>query len=784
MKMESRDSTAEDGRSSPVTSGLAKEAGALFSSGRFSECVDVLNQLLLKKEGDPKVLHNIAVAEYFRDGCSDPRKLLHVLNKVKKRSEELAHSLDTSSVARADEFDTSIITLNTAIILYHLHEYARAFSILEPLYQNIDPIDETIALHVCLLLLDIALASHDAPRAADVIQYLEKCFGVGCMANHCDNGNTTQQQSPNPGGTTSTMSNSSLPDASSSDSSSNVNENSLSGALSDDALEFESLYSTLDGSSQNLGRPSKASADRAAPAIELKLKMHLYKVRLFLLSRNLKAAKREVKLAMNMARGRDSSTELLLKSQLEYAHGNHRKAVKLLMTSSNGTEPGVLIVFNNNLGCIHYQLRSHHTSGLFFSKALKASLSLSSEKPLKLSTFSQGRSLHIIYNCGIQNLACGKPLVAARCFGKASLVFSDTPLQQPTFLWLRLAECCLLAFEKGLLRPSREDIIRVHVAGSGRWRQLVVDDLNSRNGYYKTEKGDVCKLSLPFARYCLQNALLLLNKNEEKIIKYGASVTPLNEEPDQVKSGKNSNHKTTTEESKAHLNRDSKGNNGTLDSNSTLQSSTATYEDMQREEKYVIKQAVLGALAYVELCLENPLKALSYSKSLLELPHCSETYFFLSHIYAAEALCWLNRSKEAAEHLSVSLKGSGNVELPYKKEDREKWSKKRVAGDFEDSKNYLPPKTMRDESQDSFLKPEEARGVTFINFSAMFAVQGDTERASTFASEALSLLPKHPKALLMAVYIDLLREKTQEALSKLKQFNHVRYLSSDIRASS
>lgn len=30
-----------------------------------------------------QVIHNIAVAEYFRDGCSDPRKLLEVLNKVK-----------------------------------------------------------------------------------------------------------------------------------------------------------------------------------------------------------------------------------------------------------------------------------------------------------------------------------------------------------------------------------------------------------------------------------------------------------------------------------------------------------------------------------------------------------------------------------------------------------------------------------------------------------------------------------------------------------------------------
>ena len=58
LKMDGRDSSppaGEDDRVAPVTDGLAKEAEALFSSRRFAECVDVLNQLLTKKEGDPKV---------------------------------------------------------------------------------------------------------------------------------------------------------------------------------------------------------------------------------------------------------------------------------------------------------------------------------------------------------------------------------------------------------------------------------------------------------------------------------------------------------------------------------------------------------------------------------------------------------------------------------------------------------------------------------------------------------------------------------------------------------
>ncbi|XP_020253864.1 CCR4-NOT transcription complex subunit 10-B-like [Asparagus officinalis] len=314
-----------------------------------------------------------------------------------------------------------------------------------------------------------------------------------------------------------------------------------------------------------------------------------------------------------------------------------------------------------------------------------------------------------------------------------------------------------MALEKGLLGSKGEDI-RVHVAGSGRWRQLVIDDLKSTDGYSNSENTNGCKLSLPFARYCLQNVLILLNKTEQKAIKSGDSVTALNqEESDQVKSGKNSTHKNaSTGDSKA--NGDSKENKGTSSSSSILQSSVSAYEDMRREENHMIRQAVLGALAYVELCLENPLKALSFSKSLLDLPECSKIYVFLGHTYASEALCWLNRSKEAAEYLSVYLTDGNNVELPYGNEDREKWFSKRGANDFEDSNSSLPSKNNAEDTQSlMFLKPEEARGIVFANFSAMFAIQRDLEKASRFASEALALVPKHPKALLAIAYVDLLQ---------------------------
>lgn len=61
----------EDDAAISVAAGLAKEAALLFQSGKFVECITVLNQLLQKKEGDPKVrLNFVAFLVIFLSNCS------------------------------------------------------------------------------------------------------------------------------------------------------------------------------------------------------------------------------------------------------------------------------------------------------------------------------------------------------------------------------------------------------------------------------------------------------------------------------------------------------------------------------------------------------------------------------------------------------------------------------------------------------------------------------------------------------------------------------------------
>ncbi|CAN1146667.1 CCR4-NOT transcription complex subunit 10 [Linum perenne] len=484
--------------------------------------------------------------------------------------------------------------------------------------------------------------------------------------------------------------------------------------------------------------------DSSLSTTELKLKLQLYKVHFLLLIRNLKHAKREVKLAMNIARGRDLTTTLLLKSQLEYACGNHQKAIKLLMASSSRMNMAVLNMFNN-LGCIYYQLGKYHTSSILFSKALSSCSSLRKDKPLKLLTLSQDKSLLVFYNCGVQHLACGKPLLAARCFQKASLIFYNSPV-----LWLRLAECCIMALEKGLVRAgydsSSTSEIVVHVVGKGKWRHLALDKGISRNGYVDSaEKEFLC---LAFS----------LNENELGKNPCNKNLTAVHDNKAEAGLCQISPNIVAKEQHKG----------GT--SQEIMQNSISYYEVVHRRENQMIKQALLANLAYVELELENLDNALSTAMSLLELHECSKIFAVLGHLYAAESPCLLNKPKEAAEHLSVYLSVGNNLEFPFKQEDFEQLQVQKSLDSFEELNGASTQKkySSTELKAVAFLRPDEARGTLYANFAAIYAMRVELDRAYNFVTQALALMPENAEVTLTAVYLDLLMGKSEFACYEVK----------------
>ncbi|KAF8095035.1 hypothetical protein N665_0344s0004 [Sinapis alba] len=768
-------STCDEAIVLSVTSALAKDALSYFQSGKFHECTDILIQLNHKKHNDPKVLHNMAIAEYFKNACSNSKKLLEDLNTVKKLSEELASAAkepleavnhgSNVSVSK-DQFDSTLTTLNIAVTWFHLHQFTNCLSILDPLFLNMDPLDETIALQICFLILDSALACHDAVKFLEVFGHLEKSFGVG-FGTHEEIGSTMQLSSNQVSKTSSLLSSSAASDALKSD------LTAAESGLCEETLEYDNVLAEIEAEKRMkpvghipANNLLKTIGERSILTVDVKLELQLYKVRFLLFTRNVKLAKREVKHAMNIAQKRDSSMALLLKSQLEYAHGNHRKAIKLLLVSGIQKELRTSGIFNNNLGCIYYQLGKYQAASVLFSKALRNCSSLRKDNSVKLFSLSQDKSLLITYNCGVLYLACGKPLLAAQCFQKASLVFCREPL-----LWLRIAECCILALQKGLLEegnPSSDrSEIRVHVIGKGKWRQLMMEE----NGFVELgSSAQWPKLSLPLARVCLSNSMYLLNVSLVNDSKLDLE-SPLSVMINETKEASWSDH------GDANANSDLKEGKGGMNQD-IIQNSLSAYKDIRRRENHLLKQALLANMAYVELELENPIKALSAANSLLQLPDCSKIYVFLGHIYAAEALCLLNRPGEAGAHLSAYLLGQEDFKLPFEQEDFDPW-RMNISSDCEETSDCSIGN-----ARDS-LKPEEARGALFANLAALFATQGHYDQAKPFIQHALTVLPNNVQATITAVYIDLMVGRSQDAIARLKQCTRVSFVPGrlEVRAS-
>lgn len=683
---------------------------------------------------------------------------------------------------------------------------------------------QSAALHVCLLMLDITLASHQLRKACDVLQYMERAFGLGFLVTPSDSGSKVPPNSIVLPTTTESVSN--LEDtavALNSPRNSMVGEASLTRSSSEEVSDDDvlSLGFNVEGSNSAksvtslslLANTIGLSPDRLPSAPprnpNVKIILHLNKVRFYLSAQNIRAAKRDIKLALNLTQGDDILMEML-KAQFEYSRGNHRKAVKLLMTCS-GREPGLKHIIWNNLGCIHHYLRKDSTSYHYFLKALQCSTAPNGQKPLKFSTFSHNRPLSILYNCGLQQLRGGNPVLAARCFQEAGSLYHRHPL-----LWLRLAECCISALEKGLLEADgydnsiKRDELRVFSVGVGKWRKLFLPTgglnpslsnsypglkLDDKNGFtaftssFPTNGADFFppgksqKVNLVFARQCLHTAKHLLSRSMVRASKDTAEIgVPEKDEEitGDVKHLSSQNVKgNTLQPSSNGINKE-----GKISSTKTLITSVIAFEEDQQKKNAAVLQYILADLSFVELCLDNPVAALKVSRKLLQQPGCSKPFKFLGRVYAAEALCLLNRPSEAEIELSSCLTESNNIEtlVNGSEEDGQKWKSgenSEASGEGDDGNSLTAGNvsSLAEALSISSLMGTRARASLFVNLAMVHVMCGDLSQAHHSAMQAVSITPASPSAVLSVVYVNLLQGRTQEAVALLKHCRHLCVLS-------
>lgn len=564
---------------------MAASALEAFTAGKYDESIKHLETLQEVNKEDYKIAMNKAITEFYKSGQTTTMTLKQTLMAMKNQVHTSVEDIDG-----LDDVENSFLYYNQAIIHYHMRQYSEAISIVEKLYQFLEPF-EKFAQAVCFLLVDLYLLTFQPENALHLLTMLDKLSVQGNNKN----------------------------------------------------VKGESNNSNKDGSSQR--------ADLMAMIEAAKSKMHQYKVRAYIQMKSSKACKREIKSVMNTAG--NSAPSLFLKSNFEYLRGNYRKAVKLLNSSNIAEHPGAIktgecvrCMFWNNLGCIHFAMGKHNLGIFYFKKALQendhtcAQLGDGSNGQSKkfagipMCALLANKRYELLYNCGIQLLHIGRPLAAFECLMEAVQVYHSNPR-----LWLRLAECCIAANKggseqesKGL--PCKKGIVQ-SIVGQGYHRKIVLASQSTQNTIYSEgQSAAIPVASMEFAAICLRNALLLLPETQQQDSK--------------AENGSKSSSQSGSTESGSE-NSDACSGKG-QEADKFL--SAAPSSPLRKQEVENLRCSILACSAYVALALGDNLMALNHAEKLLHQTKVSGSLKFLGHLYAAEALISLDRISDAIAHLN------------------------------------------------------------------------------------------------------------------------------------
>lgn len=412
----------------------------------------------------------------------------------------------------------------------------------------------------------------------------------------------------------------------------------------------------------------------------MKFQLHQYRARLHIITRSLKACKREVKSALNL--DNQSITALFLKSNFEYARRNYRKAIKLL-SSCPTREPHVAgqslaVMYYNNLAAVHLQMGKYALAELYCTKALAANEHEAGRTPpddvsiegsaahnthAPLRTKVADRLCELLY---VRGLACLFQEQPERAFGffKAALPqFSHNPRA-----WHRLAECCV---QKHVLHVER-----IHKDGAGMFthvgtalhRKTLVSSLDVP----LSPPGDDA-MSLSAAVMYLNNALALLHPESgvgsDGRTSSGASPSDTTEASDTRGGGGDNGSASSSNGESTHGGGGGGaafgGGGGLMGEGGAVGvgAPSAAFalpgtcvSPVQDADVAVIRCHVLVNLAYAHLGTHNTYEALRYAQMVLaeesSLSVCPAGLKFLALLYSAECLIRQDRIPTAIQLLS------------------------------------------------------------------------------------------------------------------------------------
>ncbi|KAG8254016.1 CCR4-NOT transcription complex subunit 10 [Homalodisca vitripennis] len=411
---------------------LAQTALAEFNKGNYNACLQNLSKLESCRPNDVKVVHNRAVAEYYRSELKKTDLFRKNLNQVCQQ----AH-VNTDDLDSLEDVEHCVLYYNQAVILYHLQQHHAALRIMNKVFVFIEPMEEGLAHRVCLLLIELHLSTQQPEKALSLIAYIENQF---------------------------------------------VSTDNATKMIGDKELK------NLEKEHQER---APVTLDAATDAFRLKLLQ--YRARCYLSTCALKACKREIKSIITSANPVTSNlAPVFLKGNLEYLRGNYKKSIKVLTSiplnnslnifKESGESPSVL--FYNNMGCLHHYMAKPNLAAFYLQKALQENgVALNAFPKPEQGEMLSGRPLFcvggskapsLMYNLGVALLHGGKPTQAFDCLIEAVQVYHTNPR-----LWLRLAECCIMAHKQSNagsfdFSARRKDLIQGVIAG-GVHRKIILN---------------------------------------------------------------------------------------------------------------------------------------------------------------------------------------------------------------------------------------------------------------------------------------------------------------------
>ncbi|KAG1696971.1 CCR4-NOT transcription complex subunit 10 [Nymphon striatum] len=605
------DSKEPDLESAGTITDTEKEIGldsfSKFSKNDYDGALQLLKELASKRSNDPKILHNIGIAEFYSSKLRYVDKFEKVLENIRN-----IYQLDINNSDRLEDIAHCVLYFNQAVIYYHQHKYQTAIDLMNKIFDFIEPLDMDFKKKILFLFIELYLCIYEPKKAHNLINYADKLL--------------FQQPSD-------------------SKIAESKNLNSTSSDQFDISVFKPKLLQVL---TYNYNQ----------------YKVHQYRVRSYMMLKSTKACKREIK---SLSSSGLVSQASYLKANMEYLRGNYKKAVRVLnsvavLDKPNFQETGENqnVYYYNNMGCIYFYLGKPNLSYHYFNKASKENNNefkkLSdtfnedhSMKNLPLPVVSGNMQAKLLYNIGIACLHAGQPLNAFEYLIKVAKVYKSNPR-----LWLRIAECCIkvhkMTNEVDFKKPEKEVQFVKKIVGSGEHRKVILT-ANIGNKNESEIRNTTHGPNLQFAAICLKNALFLTK-------------LPCPQPGNSDSSGQKTEQVEDQDKSSQII-----GNNATNDAETPEQFIRAMpVHSMNIAEITSLRTSILTASSYVNLVLEDPVLALHYAEEVLKQPKLLSMHRYLAHMYAAEAMIKLDRLSEAIDYLNYNSFGpdfniSSNIEI-------------------------------------------------------------------------------------------------------------------------